>query len=196
MAVVMKFGAFDMDAELGRVSVSDVTKSELTDLGPGDRIAGYATHRYRIARAATQTTAFPHRTCKLKVEDVQEVWITSDPAAQAIWQSTERLMNGGLFGRSRGAAESWIDKFDALVKNLPKGVGLRTVATESSVGVDGKPFRVITTEEYTELSTTPIDLAVFAIPAGYRVEDLRSTPIPADTATAVVERLRGCDSTG
>jgi hypothetical protein len=157
----------------GKMSVSDVTKSQIEDLGPGERLLGRDTHHYRITRAATLTTTFSDRTCSIKKDQTEDVWIATDPAASAAIRAAERQL-GALFGATRSSGESWSDVFDRAAPNRPpRGLELRSITRNNGSGADAKPDSSVYAREYTALSQAPVDTSIFAMPAGFTVQDMR-----------------------
>jgi hypothetical protein len=101
-------------------------------------------------------------------------------------------------GVNRSAGESWLEVFDAAARNRPpRGLALRSVRRSSDADANGKPDEGSYTMEYTELSNAPIDSALFTVPNGFQVQDMRGMTLPgmdalAGTMGAIIDSARGC----
>lgn len=180
-----------MGAELKMptMTVSDITKDSIQDLGPGERLLGYETHHYRITRAGTLTTTTSGHPCSHKFDSIEEVWIAADPAPGAALRAAERRM-ATVFGGSRSDGESWIDVFKSVApQRAPRGLALKSMRMT-------KPDTTTYVMEYTEFSTAPIDSSMFTAPPGLLVEDMRGMNMPdmSGAMAGAMERATAADS--
>jgi hypothetical protein len=182
----------------GVTTISGVSKGDSLDLGRGGKIAGYATHHYRLHRAATITTTFPDRLCTRRVTTVREVWIATDTEPGSILTSAARSLTAGMW-LDFPTGKSWMDRLDAAAEGRTRGFALRTVNRDMLTRADGTRDERTTTSEYSAFSRGPFDPSAFTIPPGFRILDRRHPSAPsveAQRAAAMMaeQRLHGCVS--
>jgi hypothetical protein len=177
--------------DVGRMAITDITTDSIEDLGPSEPLFGHDLHHYRVTRAATLTTTIGGRACMRKVDSIEEMWIATDEGLAAQLRAAEQRATA-VFGPDGSTGESWMDAFDAAAKkHPPHGLALRSVRMSYPDAADSTSDTDAFAMEYIELSTAPINPALFAVPAGSQVQDLRGTTVP-DLA-AVIAGIAGRD---
>lgn len=146
------------------VDVKSTTKST-EDLGPGDKILGHATHHYRMTSSGTVTFKIGDEICTRSTDGETELWIAPDVDIAPAMRSM--AAHYGMSVPEAAAQPS---------SALPKGLPLRTKTRQTAVLPTGESRVIETTMEYVELSSAPLDASLFAIPADYRVMDMRKMP--------------------
>jgi len=163
-----------------------VTSSNVEDLGPGERILGHATHRYRITTTGTMDVTIMGRTCTKRTDAVEEMWMAPDvdlmPAMQTMMKH---------YGTSTGVAAPDLQQLGASGPHL-KGTALRAVSRTTAADATGKAVPVTTTTEYVEMSQAPIAASVFVVPADYQIMDTRKlmAEIPAGVMDSVMAKAK------
>ena len=154
---------------------------DVTPLGSGERLLGYATTRYRIVRAYTMAVTVMGRTTTTRHRSEGTVWIAErfmdDPAFE-LW--AKRFASS--FGRASG--EGLRKLVDAESAKAPKGMALKQVLTSTDTDDKGVATTTTTTMEMTELKRASIPDADFQVPSGYKVVDTRAQMAEAQAEMA------------
>lgn len=172
----------DMGAVLGSASAmrsgmtpkftQHLTTNRMDDLGPGERILGHATHRYRLTTAGTMDVTIQGETCTKPVDAVSEMWMADDVDLMPVMQAMTKHFSA--VGEVANMTQAASDAAKALPPGFPtKGTALRTVSRSTARGADGKTVPVTSTTEYVEMSQAPIPNSIFAVPSDYKVMDAR-----------------------
>jgi hypothetical protein len=151
----------------------------VTDLGPGETLLGYPTHRYRTARDYRMRVTIGEMTCTRHVSNVSESWVAEgvDVDFSAIQAEIMRLSGLGAPRADTGTAS----KIVALMQDNVKGMPLRTISTERKALASGDSITVRTTTEYTTLKRGA-DPSVFEVPKDIEVTDMRGMPPVTDAS--------------
>jgi hypothetical protein len=174
------------------MSVSDITRNVVEDLGPGPQLLGRETHRYRVTRAATLTTTVGGRSCSAPMDHTTDLWIATDPAASAAIRAAQRRV-AAVFGATSASGQSSSDVFDRVAPNRPpRGLILRSIRRNNLAGAAADSSTYET--EYTAISYAAIDSAAFATPPGFTVQDMRGMPA-IDASAMPMPGGAGTDST-
>lgn len=146
---------------------SHVTRKSFVDLGPGERLLGHATHRYRVTSSGTTEITIAGQTCTRNSEDDTELWIAPDvdiqPALQAAAAQYGGMGLGAIGFDTTGSTAA-----------LPKGTPLRTIMKTTTNPRTGAPVTTTRKIEIVELSHGPIDNALFSAPPDYKTMDMRA----------------------
>ena len=194
MAMTAKF-APPAPADSAATSVISNAKSEVRDLGPGEKIVDRDTHHYRVTRAATLTTRRSGQVCTRTVGGTEDIWISTDSALKATLDVTLKPLSG-LAGLHPLLGESWTQLVDSSTKNVPEGVRLRSTRTERIVYPDGAAIERTLTSEFSEIAAAPIDSTLFALPKAYRVSDLREMNMSGPNLSEIVRKQLGGEQPG
>jgi hypothetical protein len=172
-------------AAVGTAAVSMGVKFDLsdlsttvTDLGPGERLLGRSTHRYHVSRSYQMSVSILGRKSITRVKDEADTWVTNDFAGQRAFEEFGRTFarNTAILG---GSATK---KLEADAEKLPKGVPLKQVVTSTSTSEKGEARTTTTTMEMVDFSSGSFDAALFEVPAGYQVVDLKAQLAAASKA--------------
>jgi len=144
----------------------NLTGHTVEDLGPGEPILGHATRHYRVTTTGTFEIAMMGEKCSAPLNATSEHWIAPDVDLGL----SDSLGNPFTSGMSPTISM----KRTGVPATMPKGAVLRSIAKSQGKGPDGSPLAVTSTTEVTELVKGPIDSALFAPPADYRVMDMRA----------------------
>lgn len=181
-----------------KVDVSDV-QTTVTDLGAGERLIGRATHKYRVLRSYVISTSMLGRKSSSRHQDSIESWITSDFAGQRAFDQFSRSFARGFQMLGADAMKKLMADED----KQPKGVPLRQVVTSTQTPDKGDPSTTTTTMEMVDYSSGSFDAALFTVPAGYKIIDLKAelaeASKEADKARSDCEAEKGkgkCDDVG
>jgi hypothetical protein len=177
MATIMRMPSTNYVPDIPTFSSSKVTRDDVVDLGPGERILGFATHRYRYVRARTTTATYADRICTETHTSTQEVWLSTDPEPGAIMKAID---SGGMHPQSMAQARTRAVGADSLRRKLPEGVQLRSIALDTAINPDGSRTATAMTSEYTELSRAPLDSTLFVMPDGFKLMDMRGITVSGD----------------
>jgi hypothetical protein len=177
MTQIMKAPSMKIDYVPPKVETSKDSRAATTDLGPGEPILGFATHRYRYTHGGTSTLTYSDRVCTETTASTRDVWLTTDPAAVAIQQAVDRGMDteAHMFTSRRSSK-------DAKVAAAPKdrGLEMRSISYDTTIDASGARKARTNTTEITELSAAPLDTTLFTAPGGFRVMDMRGITISGD----------------
>ncbi|MDB4875333.1 MAG: hypothetical protein JWM41_1779 [Gemmatimonadetes bacterium] len=144
-----------------------VATSGIEDVGDGGFILGHATHHYRVTTTGAIEVTLDGQACTRDVGGVSDTWIAPDVDLDPAMKLTL-----GHFSAVLGS-EAIAQSISDAATGLPKGLALRTISKHTEADAHGVPRTVTTTTEYVELSRAPIDVAVFRVPADYKVMDMR-----------------------
>lgn len=165
---------------------SKSTSQSIDDLGNGGIILGHATHHYRLTTRGTVTFTTGDGACTRSTDGVSELWIAPDlDIAPAM--------------RSMVAHFGFIvpDSMQAQTPSSPmKGLPLRTKTRTTALLPSGESRVIETTMEYTELSNAPLDASLFAVPADYKVMDMRQQMAGMFAKAEDVAKVRGAATAG
>jgi hypothetical protein len=155
-------------------------KFDFEDLGPGERILGYATRHVKYTSSATTDVRVMGKKTSSTDQTIGEAWIATkltgvDGEALRAW--------GSAFGR--GVQQTNADLLPKLAdyqRQYGDGIALRTIMITSSTDEKGRA-RVDTIHmEITDLKSARLDPALFAVPSGYQVADMREVGKAMDSA--------------
>jgi hypothetical protein len=179
MATITGTGLLGMVKPATAAFKHHVTRKSFVDLGPGERLLGHATHRYRVTTTETSDITIGGQTCTQASDNDTEVWIAPDvdmqPAVQAVASQYGMAGIGGAGIDTTGNGPS-----------LPKGTALRTVMTLTRQHA-GAPMTMTMKFEIVELSHGPIDNALFSVPADYKTMDTRA--MMADVPAGMMDSI-------
>lgn len=189
MATITGTGLVGMAKPMLPAFDSHVTRHSFIDLGPGERLLGHATHRYRVTTTETSNITIAGQTCTRNSDTDSEMWIAPDVDLQAATQAAAtQYGNAGIPAIG----------IDTTVSGpaLPKGASLRTIMTSTAHPRTGAPVTTTTKIEIVELSHGPIDDALFTIPPDFKTMDMRAmmADIPAGVMDSIV-RTQGSNLT-
>jgi len=180
MATITGTGVLGMAKPAMAAFKHHVTRKSFVDLGPGERLLGHATHRYRMTTTETSDITVGGQTCTRNSDNDTEVWIAPDvdiqPAMQAAASQYGIAGLGPIGVDTTGGGPA-----------LPKGTPLRTVLTMTTQHA-GTPVTMSTKIEIVELSHGPINDALFTVPADYKTMDTRAmmASVPAGTMDSIM----------
>jgi hypothetical protein len=143
------------------VAMKDMTV-DVTDLGSGGTIIGYATRKYHVRQKYSMTVTVFGQTITEAVNTADTLWVTQDLGAaegalKKFQESFGSMMGGGMAKVA-----------DSLASKMPKGFPLRTV----SVRTDDKGKATVNRAEITEIKKATFAAAEFEIPAGINLMDM------------------------
>jgi hypothetical protein len=170
VAMMRKMSSTPASPDIPSYSFSKPTRDDVIDLGAGEPILGFPTHRYRYLRARTITATFADRVCTQRHSSTQDVWLSTDPRANAIERAID---SAGMHPLSMARARDRTAQADSLSRKRPVGLQLRSVAFDTILRSAGPPIAVRITNEYTELSRAPLDSTLFMAPPGFKMMDVR-----------------------
>ena len=145
------------------------TRSDIDDLGAGERIAGHATHHVRVTTDGTMDITILGNTCTQSLASVADMWIASDVDFGTVASAFSTKLEGLI-----GSGPATIEQTGVAQAALPKGAALRTVSRAMRPNAQGVPIAITTTMEIVDISRQPIDAGAFAIPSDYQKMDMRT----------------------
>jgi hypothetical protein len=153
---------------MGEPSVTDISVN-VTDLGAGEAMLGFATHKYRVRQQYTMTTSMRGQSRTEKHDDVSELWMTT--AMPGFTEGLEKFAEnfGNAFGGAGQGASK--DLAAAMAGKIPKGYPLKSIVTSNVTTGDGPARTTVTTLEVLDVTKASIDAAEFEVPAGIQVID-------------------------
>jgi hypothetical protein len=173
-ATVMETGslasALNAVGQIGLIKMEfSNVKSNLEDLGAGERILGHPTHHYRITRSYYLKVSVLGRTSQGTTNSVTDAWLAGDVRDKVFetWAQNFASSLSGLTGDG-------FKQFSELEKNAPKGFPLRQIIKTTQTNDKGETQTSTVTSEVEELSQTPIDASAFEIPKDYKVVDMKA----------------------
>ena len=137
------------------------------DLGAGERIVGYATHKYRVHTTYTMTSA---RGGATKYDATIEASMATDVPGLADGLQKVAAMFSTAFGASAGGKSKAVS--DAVAAKMPKGYALKSVVKSVETSPSGQAKTTTATIEVTEVSKVTFEAAEFEVPAGMQVMDI------------------------
>lgn len=147
------------------------------DLGRGDLILGYATHRYRESLAYETRVTVGGDSCTRHVREVSELWVTPDSGFPDIEASMRRAASGAFSFLSSDMLQKIADARGSRIRGT---VIRRTTTADPLAPPDSLPIHM--RWEITELRRTRIGRSDFEVPASYNVRDMRAMAGGADSA--------------
>jgi hypothetical protein len=132
---------------------------KVKDLGPGESIAGLATHRYEVTARSGRRISSGVRTCIMQRVSTEQVWMTTDARAMAAIGGQIRLL-----GASAGSASA----VPRTRPTDPPGEAVRAVGSHTVIDGNGKRRNITTTSELVEFYSGPVDAGLFEVPPGYQ----------------------------
>jgi hypothetical protein len=176
-AMIMKKPAFDFTpGDLPKVTVAPGSRREMIDLGAGEPILGFPTHRYRLTGASTSTVTYADRICTTTHASADDLWMTNSSDAEAIEKATEA---GEMFGASTKQL-SRRSHVDSATVRYPKGVTMRSITYDTTTDATGTRTVTSYATEVVELSRAPLDSMLFKTPADFQIMDMRGITISGD----------------
>lgn len=169
MATVMGLGMMrDAQAGQGMTMAQHLTRSDLEDLGAGERISGHSTHHVRVTSAGTLDVSMMGETCSRQIQSVSEMWIAPDVDFGAVAAAaTQRL------GSLNGGQAAVVTQDGIASAAMPKGTAIRTITRTTHPNAQGKQVTVTQTMDIIDVNQRPINAAVFAVPADFQTMDMR-----------------------
>ena len=181
MATITGTGLLSMAKPAMAAFKHHITRKSLVDLGPGERLLGHATHRYRVTTSETSDISLGGQTCTRISDNDTELWIAPDvdiqPALQAAATQYGMVGIGDVQIDTTGSGPV-----------LPKGTALRTILKTTTQPRSGAPVTMSTKIEIVELSHGPIDDALFTAPPDYKTMDTRAmmASVPAGMMDSIM----------
>jgi hypothetical protein len=155
---------------LVRMEVSGV-KADVEKLGPGERILGHATTKYRITREHVMEMSVLGRKNRTSHRSVTEAWYANDQFIEdRVFDQWAKNFTGNLNGIGGDAFKKLMEA----EQNLPKGIVLKQVMHSVDTDDKGKPVETTFTMEMQELQKASLDASLFQVPEGYKVHDMKT----------------------
>jgi hypothetical protein len=147
-------------------TISDVTAT-VDDLGAGERLLGYATHKYRVHTTYKMATA---GAAASNYDTTMEMYVSTEVPglADGLQKFTESF--GGAFSGIAGGGSK--DLAASLRAKMPKGYTLKMSAKSIETTASGETRNSTFGIEVTEISRISIEASEFEVPAGIQVMDL------------------------
>ena len=185
MAMVMGLGMLGQNRSV-HIDTSQYKKT-VEDLGPGERLMGHATHRYRVTATGTMTITFGDKSCTQPVDGISELWIAPDVDLAPAMEATLNV-----FGATPGLDQIVRPARD-LSSTLPRGTPLRSIMRTTRTDAQGVPRTITTTMDYLDIQHGPVNTAVFAVPADFKKMDMRSmmANLPPGTLDSAIKKASG-----
>lgn len=153
----------------GAMQLSNVSAT-VDQLGAGERIAGYATRKYRVTQRYTATLTMMGRVQRTTYESTSELWTAGEiPALDAGFDRFTRSFGGLVSGGAHGTAK---EVTDAMRGKAPTGFPVRSVITSVVTPAGRAPVRTLTTVEVSEITRGSIPATDFEVPTGYQITDM------------------------
>jgi hypothetical protein len=182
MASVMGLGSMLDGAKSMHMSMHPNVKSTFEDVGPGERLSGHATHRYRVTATGTMDVSIMGRTCSRPMNMVSEMWVAPDvdlrPAMNAMLKHY-----AGITGQTDP-----LDQIPEATSNLPRGTALKTVTHATDRDAQGNIRDITTTMQYSGITHGPVSAELFVVPAEYKKLDMRK--MMADMPAGLLDSAR------
>jgi hypothetical protein len=162
-----------------KVSMRDA-KFDFEDVGAGERILGLPTRHVRMRWSGATDVRVLGRTNSTTEANVGEAWIATSVAgvnAEALG-AWSRAFGAGL----RRANPDLARQMEDYDKRYGSGLALRNVVVSTRTDEKGKVTVDTTRMEITELARGRIDPALFDIPPGYEIADMRQVAAAMDSA--------------
>jgi hypothetical protein len=156
--------------KLVKMDVSDVSTS-VDKLGPGEKILGHSTNKYRITRDYKMDIAVFGRHNRTTHHAVSETWFATD---NFIEDRTFEAWAKNLAGSFQGIGGDAFKKLMEGEAQIPKGIMMKQVTTSTDTDDKGKEKSSTMTMEMTELQKGGIDASLFKVPEGYQVTDMKA----------------------
>lgn len=167
MATLMSLGAsFPAGAPTLRMGATHVASSRTDTLGAGETINGYETRRFRVTSTGTSDFSVGSQMCSHPFELVTDIWF----APQLDMADAVSALVGGIAG---AGIPTMTDGAPPAAAPRAAGAPLRTIMRSTTRDARGNTHTVTSTMEVTELNHDAIDDSTFAVPAGYRLMDMR-----------------------
>lgn len=166
-------------------ATTHITRNDVTDLGAGEPILGYATRRFHVSLGGVMEWKVMDQSCSKPLAEEMDAWIASDVDLGAIIGT---LTSMGGIGRLNDPS---LDRTSG--PKLPKGGALRTIMKHAITDRTGATRILTTTLEVVELTQRPIPDAAFAVPADYKTIDMRQimADLPAGMMDSVMRANAG-----
>lgn len=132
---------------------------KVKDLGPGESIAGLATHRYEVTAKTGSRISSGSRTCVVQRLSTQQVWMTTNARAMDAIRGQIRLLSASVEN---------VTGIPSIRQNEPPGEAVRVESSRTMIDGNGKRRNVTTRTELVEFYSGPIDASLFEVPAGYQ----------------------------
>ena len=158
--------------EMGAVKMefSD-TDAKVENLGPGPRILGHPTARYRVGTRVTMTISGMGQRESVKIASTTEYYFPTD--IKSAVNPFASITGTDMIGMLGGNNKAFSDKLRAAEKKLPKAPPLRT-STTATITTGGITRVTRSTTEVTAVRWVNADPSVFEIPAGYTAVEIPS----------------------
>jgi hypothetical protein len=170
MATVMSIPTLPK-MEMPHISSISHDASSHEDLGPGEKILGHATHRYRSTTHGSMNIEMGGEICTRATDAVTETWVAPDVDLRPAYDAVMKQFAHSGFGALMEGADS-ASSHDT-VSPEDRGTPMRTVMRRSYTDSAGTVHTVTTTTEYVEISHAPIDATAFAVPSDFHTTDMR-----------------------
>jgi hypothetical protein len=144
--------------------------TNMQDLGRGERLLDYDTHRYRVTQKYTVNVGLGGQTTHTQQEVTADIWTASDiPALDAGFDRFTSAFSALIAGGADGSAKPLAD---ALQGKAAPGFPLKTVITTTITPVGGTSVKTVTTTEVTGITRKALAESDFEVPRGYEVVDV------------------------
>ena len=160
----------DVESVAENMNASDVrvtdTASSVRDLGPGERIMGFATRRLRFRLRYTVRTQVAGTAMSLRIVSESDLHVSDSVAAldPAFGAFESRFLRSAV-DDTRGAFAS--ATLRALLQGRPRGVALRSVAVHRIAMSGGDSTVTRITRRVTALERSGVSPAAMVVPDGY-----------------------------
>ena len=158
----------DMMAEARQMGMVNMefsdTDAKVESLGPGPRILGHPTSRYRVGTRLTMTISGMGQTESVKIASTTEYFFPTD--LRSATNPFASITGTDMIGMLGGSNKEFADKLKAAEKKLPKAPPLRT-STTATITTGGITRVTKSNTEVTSVRLVNADPSVFEIPAGY-----------------------------
>ncbi|MEO8880253.1 MAG: hypothetical protein ABI446_07610 [Gemmatimonadaceae bacterium] len=165
---VINLAALGKSTDQMQASMSGVAKEAITDvkvavedLGVGEPIAGYATHKYRLTESSTMSMKAMGMSTATKSSSITDVWV-----APALDGSLDPISHpdGGV---PTGMTAEQTTQLNAAYAKIGKGLWLKSVYTTTDDDSQDQGATVVTTV-ISNVKKGAISPSVFVVPAGYK----------------------------
>lgn len=153
-----------------KMDVKDV-KVGVEKLGAGERILGYATTRYRIARSYVMTVSVFGRKNTTTHNSTTESWVADRFIEDKAFEEWAKNFTRGFGGIGGDAFKKLMEAEQA---NQIKGIVVKQVTQATDTDEKGNASSSKTTMEMTELAKTSLDASMFEVPKDYEVTDMKA----------------------
>ena len=163
---LVKLGEVGAAANGAQSSMAGLAKEEMTDvkvtvrdLGPGEAIAGYSTHKYRLSESSIMKLTTLGHSIDTPSRSTTDIWV-----ATALDASMDPGSHPGV-GIPTGMTAELTRQLNAAYATIGKGLWIKRITTEADD--DGRGGTTMTTL-ITNVKRAAVSPSVFEVPAGYK----------------------------